>query len=77
MCEQDIEARRARDLERYHRRAAERKAQGLCPKCGKQPPTPDCQLCEPCGETEKPRQPRPRRPAQGGRDAAQRPRARP
>ena len=28
MCEQDIEARRARDLERYHRRTAERKVAG-------------------------------------------------
>ena len=38
MCCQDIEARRARDLERFHRRTAERRAGGLCLKCGKQPP---------------------------------------
>ena len=29
MTEQDIELRRARDLERYHRRTAERRANGL------------------------------------------------
>ena len=45
MCEQDIEARRARDLERYHRRTEQRVAQGLCPKCGKtaaNAPTANC-----------------------------------
>ena len=41
MCDQDIEAaRRARDLERYHRRTADRRAKGLCLKCGKRPPAP-------------------------------------
>ena len=51
MGEQDIAAPgRARDLERYHRRTAERVAQGLCQKCGKRPPAPDHQLCEPCNE---------------------------
>ena len=43
-------ARRARDLERYHRRTAERVAQGPCPKCGNQPPVPGQQLCKPCNE---------------------------
>ena len=35
MCEQqDIEARRAQDLKRWHRRVAERRARGTCLKCG-------------------------------------------
>ena len=29
------------------RQAAERRARGLCPNCGKQPPAPDASLCEP------------------------------
>ena len=40
MSEQDIATRRARDLERYHRRVAERTAKCLCLKCGKRPPAP-------------------------------------
>ena len=35
MSEQDVATRRARDLERYHRRVAKRRAKGLCLKCGK------------------------------------------
>ena len=54
MCEQDIAARRARDLERYHRRAAERKAQGLCVKCGKRPPAPHRSQCEECAAKKRP-----------------------
>ena len=50
MCDQDIERRRARDLERYHRRTAERVARGLCPKCGKRPPELESAVCAPCGE---------------------------
>lgn len=51
MCDHDIEvARRARDLERYHRRTAERRTQGLCLKCGKRPPAPHRSQCEPCIE---------------------------
>ncbi len=51
MCEQqDIEARRARDLERWHRRAAERTALGLCVKCGRRPPEPERSQCGPCAE---------------------------
>ena len=52
-CE-DIEARRARDLARYHRRTAERRAQGLCLKCGKQPPTPGRSQCETCAAKKRP-----------------------
>ena len=48
MVDPDILVRRARDLERYHRRTAERRAEGLCLKCGKQPPTPGRTRCEPC-----------------------------
>ena len=54
MCEQDIEARCARDLERYHRRTAERRARGLCLNCGKRPPTPHRSQCEPCAEKRRP-----------------------
>jgi len=48
MTVQDIEIRRARDLEPYHRQTAERRALGLCVKCGKRPPEPERSQCEPC-----------------------------
>ena len=55
MCEkQDIAARRARDLERYHRRTAERKAKGLCLKCGKRPPATHRSQCETCAAKRRP-----------------------
>ena len=54
MTEQDIATRRARDLERYHRRVAERRAKGLCVKCGKCPPAPHRSTCEPCAEKRRP-----------------------
>ena len=54
MCELDIEARRARDLERYHRRTAARRAAGLCLKCGKLPPAPHRSQCEPCAAKKRP-----------------------
>ena len=54
MCGHDIELRRARDLERYHRRVAERRAKGPCLKCGKRPPTPHCSQCEPCAAKRRP-----------------------
>ena len=54
MADQDLEIRRARDLERYHRRTAERRAQGLCLKCGKQPPTPGLSWCELCAAKKRP-----------------------
>ena len=51
MCErQDIEARRAQDLKRWHRRVAERRASGTCIRCGKRPPQPDRSDCDPCAE---------------------------
>ncbi len=54
MCDHDLEARRALDLERYHRRIAERRARGLCLKCGKQPPAPERIRCEPCAAKKRP-----------------------
>ena len=54
MTTDDIVARRARDLERYHRRTAERRAKGLCLKCGKRPPAPHRSQCEPCAEKRRP-----------------------
>ena len=54
MCDHDIELRRKRDLERYHRRTAERRAKGLCLKCGKRPPAPHRTQCEPCIEKRRP-----------------------
>ena len=38
MAYKDPETGRAHDRERFRRRTAERIAQGLCPKCGKEPP---------------------------------------
>ena len=54
MCDHDLEARRARDLERFHRRTAERRAKGLCLKCGKQPPAAGRSMCEPCAAKKRP-----------------------
>ncbi len=51
MCEQqDIEARRAQDLKRWHRRVADRRTRGKCIRCGKRPPEPHRSDCEPCAE---------------------------
>ena len=50
MCEQNVEARRALDLERYHRRTEARRAAGLCLKCGRTEPEPERTLCAPCAE---------------------------
>ena len=44
----DIARKRRRNLERFHQRTAERRAAGLCVKCGKTEPAPDCTLCERC-----------------------------
>ena len=54
MTEQDIALRRARDLEHYHRRTADRRARGLCLKCGKRPPAPHRSTCERCAEKRRP-----------------------
>ena len=50
MAYRDPEVGQARDRERFHRRVSERIAQGLCPRCGKQPPATGLSLCEPCNE---------------------------
>ena len=54
MAYQDLEAKRAHDLERYHHRTAERIAQCLCPKCGRRPPAPERSVCKPCAEKKRP-----------------------
>ncbi|MDE0383227.1 MAG: hypothetical protein OXI22_05030 [Defluviicoccus sp.] len=46
----DIARKRRRNLERFHQRSAERRAAGLCLKCGKAEPAPERTLCEPCLE---------------------------
>ena len=50
MACRDIAERRRRNLERFHQRTAERRAAGLCVKCGKAGPAPKRSLCEPCLE---------------------------
>ena len=50
MAYRDIEVRRQRDRERFHRRTAERRAAGLCPRCGKRPPAEGHKVCEPCAD---------------------------
>ncbi len=54
MCDHDLEARRALDLERYHQRTEDRRARGLCLKCGKRPPAPERTRCEPCAAKKRP-----------------------
>ena len=46
----DPETRRAYERERHRRRAADRLAQGMCPRCEKNPPAHDRSLCESCLE---------------------------
>ena len=48
MAYKDPEEGRARDRERFRQRTAERIAQSLCPKCGKEPPEPERRLCALC-----------------------------
>ena len=50
MADRDIAKKRRRNLERFHQRSAERRAAGLCLKCGKTEPAPERTLCEPCLE---------------------------
>lgn len=51
MCEQeDIKARRARDLERWRKRVGARRAAGPCEGCGRREPAPNRARCEPCLE---------------------------
>ena len=53
MPHRDSERRRAYERERHRKRTADRRAQGLCPKCGKHRPAPGRRVCEPCGERER------------------------
>ena len=46
----NIAQKRRRNLERFYERSEERRAAGLCLKCGKVPPVPERTLCEPCLE---------------------------
>lgn len=50
MAYKDPAVRRARDRERIQKRTAERRAAGLCPRCGACPPAARHSLCEPCAE---------------------------
>ena len=50
MPHSDPETRRAYERERQRRRAAERRALGMCPRCGKHPPAPERSLCATCLE---------------------------
>ena len=54
MACRNIAKKRRRNLERLHQRTAERRAAGLCVKCGKTGPAPDRSLCEPCLEKRRP-----------------------
>ena len=53
MPHRDPERRRAYERERHRKRTADRRAQGLCPRCGKHRPAPGRRVCEPCGERER------------------------
>ena len=46
----DPDRGRALDRERHRRRAADRIAHGLCPRCGVRPMAPERRLCAECGE---------------------------
>ena len=48
MPHKDPEARRKYERERHRRRAAERRARNLCPKCGRGSPAPGRSFCESC-----------------------------
>ena len=46
----DLETGRKKERERHRKRVAERRAKGLCPKCGKHPPASERSLCASCLE---------------------------
>ena len=50
MAYRDPETQRTRNRECFQRRIAERRAQGICPRCGKAPPAPGRILCGSCAE---------------------------
>ena len=49
----DLEKARAYERERHRKRTADRREQGLCPKCGRQPPAPGRSMCESCLERDR------------------------
>ena len=53
MAYRDLETGRALDRERFRRRTAKRRAQGLCPRCGLTPPASGRSLCETCAEKQR------------------------
>ena len=53
MPHKNQDRRRAYERERHRRRTAERRARGLCPKCGKNPPAAGRKTCVPCSERER------------------------
>ena len=50
MACRDVETRKSRDRERFRKRTADRKARGLCPRCGVRPPANGLSACESCAE---------------------------
>ena len=50
MAYRDPEVGKSRDRERFQNRVAERRAAGLCPRCGQTEPAPGRAVCEPCAE---------------------------
>ena len=50
MPHKDPEEARAYERERCRKRTADRRARGLCPRCGKHRPAPGRKVCETCGE---------------------------
>ncbi len=60
----DPDIRKASDRERFRRRIEQRKALGLCPRCGVRPPASGLSLCDPCSEK--------RRASERARDARRR-----
>lgn len=49
----DPDKRRRLDRERHRRRAAERAARGLCPRCGTRPTAPERRLCAECADRKR------------------------
>ena len=50
MAYKDPEVGKSRDRERFRKRTAERRAAGLCPRCGARRPAAGSSLCDPCAE---------------------------
>ena len=61
MACRDVETRKSRDRERFRKRTANRRARGLCLRCGVRPPANGLSACESCAEK--------RRLAERARDA--------